>query len=665
MKKVLLIFNLFIFFKSRSYRIPIFHYGYFIALVFLSVKSFAQSNTGKGLNEKPGSESPVEILNQANKVAETDATKSMQLATTALEKSIKQNDKTTEYFSYNTLGTLYFNIGNYSKAISYFTMASNGFATINNEKGRKYSEKYLALALEKQKKYAEALKVKEEADKRSSYKNKEDFQKKKYDKARLKSKSGKKEEALNDLESLSKEATVTPETKIDIYNELGDLYAEKKDTVSAYNSYYKVLELEKSPETRGIFSSTNKSGYIDAAKKVSELNLKGNRTFENFTIQNQLLLDGLKSKDLDLVQTANYNIGSTYLQQKDEVKAIPYLFASAKIAKSRNNPVEEQKSVKDLAKAYENLGQYDKALDIYKRYVRLSDSFKSLQEGNEEASLALNKEFLKQEARIKGLMSSQKEKEASIKRQRTIVWTLVGVLAIFALLTWALVRNIGQKKKANMVIKLQSLRTQMNPHFIFNSLNSVNNFIAKNDERSANKYLSDFSKLMRTVLKNSDQDFIGLATEIQTLGIYLELEHFRFGDKFDYDLQVASNVEPETVKIPPMLIQPYIENAIWHGLRYKEEKGILEVKFFIEDKKLFCTIYDNGIGRKKSSELKTTHQKSYQSTGIKNTKERIELLNKLHKTSLGISIKDIEEDGVGTGTLVKISLPYIMQYEEV
>lgn len=631
----------------------------FIAVILWSLQGFGQT----GGVEKTTTESPVEILNQANKIAETDATKSMELATTALEKSIKQKDKTTEYFSYNTLGTLYYNIGNYSKSISYFALAKNGFTTINNEKGRKYSEKYLALALEKQKKYAEALKVKEEADKRSTYKSKDDYQKKKYDKARLKSKSGKKEEALNDLETLSKEAAA-PETKIDIYNELGDLYAEKKDTVSAYNSYYKVLELEKSPETRGIFSSTNKSGYLDAAKKVSELNLKGNRTIENFTIQNQLLLDGLKSKDLDLVQTANYNIGSTYLQQKDEVKAIPYLFASARIAKTRNNPVEEQKSVKDLAKAYENLGQYDKALDIYKRYVRLSDSFKSLQEGNEEASLALNKEFLKQEARIKGLMTSQKEKEASIKRQRTIVWTLVGVLAIFAVLTWALVRNIGQKKKANMVIKLQSLRTQMNPHFIFNSLNSVNNFIAKNDERSANKYLSDFSKLMRTVLKNSDQDFIVLATEIQTLGIYLELEHFRFGDKFDYDLQVDSNVEPETVKIPPMLIQPYIENAIWHGLRYKEEKGILEVKFFIEDKKLYCTIFDNGIGRKKSSELKTTHQKSYQSTGIKNTKERIELLNKLHKTSLGISITDIEENGVGTGTLVKISLPYILQYED-
>jgi LytS/YehU family sensor histidine kinase len=184
--------------------------------------------------------------------------------------------------------------------------------------------------------------------------------------------------------------------------------------------------------------------------------------------------------------------------------------------------------------------------------------------------------------------------------------------------------------------------------------------LQKNDELSANKYLSDFSKLMRSVLKNSDQDFVGLATEIETLKIYLELEHFRFGDKFEFSLTVANDIEPESVQVPPMLIQPYIENAIWHGLRYKEDKGILEVKFFIENTKLYCTIYDNGIGRKRSSELKTDHQKSYQSTGIKNTKERIEILNKLHKTSLGINITDLEQAGVSQGTLVKISIPFIM-----
>ncbi len=632
----------------------------FILFFFISFSGFSQDKTDNNSNELQRLSVPIDLLNQANKLAKSNPQKSMQLASLALERSINEKDKTTEYFAYVTLGSLYYNIENYPKASDYFTKATSGFNVINNERGRKYSEKYLTLCLEKQKKYKEALKMNEVTLKRTSNSSKEEITKSKYDKARIKSKAGKKVEAISELESLSKDDKIAPDTKIDIYNELGELYQSNSDSVKAYNAWYQVLELDNSQEIRGTYSSTNKAGYIDAANKVSELNLKGNRTAENFAIQNQLLTDGLKTKNLDLIQSANFNIGSTYLQQKNEAKAIPFFSNSAKIANKTGNQLEEQKSVKALATAYENLGQYNIALKIYKQYMQISDSFKSITAQGNEANLALNREFIKQEIRIKGLIDSQNEKEVTLQRQKNIVWTLSTILLIFALLTWALVRNINQKKKANMVIELQSLRTQMNPHFIFNSLNSVNNFIAKNDEVSANKYISDFSKLMRSVLKNSDQDFVGLDTEIETLRIYLELEHFRFGDKFDYSLIVEPNVEVENVQIPPMLIQPYIENAIWHGLRYKDELGKLEVRFFLNATKLYCTVYDNGIGRLKSSELKTKHQKSYQSTGLKNTQKRIELLNKLHSTSLEISINDLEENGVGCGTLVKISLPFIM-----
>jgi len=631
----------------------------FILLQLFALNLRAQVSSDKETKaSKSNASSAMEMIDEANKLSKTNASKSMLIASDALEKSLKVNDKTSEYYAYNTLGTLYYNIGNYTKASSYFSKARIGFLKIKDNQGLNYAEKYLALSLEKEQKYDEALLMNKSYDKNSANVKKKDYVKSKYETAKLKSKAGKKEEAISDLKSLTKDSNLTAENKIDIYKELGDLYVAKKDTANAYRAYNQVLNMDNSTKQNGYSISL---GLVDVAKKVSDLNLKNGRAKDNFIVQNMILMEGLKSRDPYIIQAANYNIGKTYLSQNDEVSAIPYLKKSAKIAKNQGNAIEEQKSVKDLAKAYENLGQFDIALDIYKRYVRLSDSFKSLQNGNEEASLALNREFLKQEARIKGLMSTQKEKEASIRRQRTILWTLAGVLLIFACLTWALVRNIRQKQKANMVIQLQSLRTQMNPHFIFNSLNSVNNFISKNDERSANKYISDFSKLMRTVLKNSDQDFISLVTEIETLRIYLELEHFRFGDKFDYHLEVASNVEPDSVQVPPMLIQPYIENAIWHGLRYKEEKGRLWVNFFIEDKKLYCTIHDNGIGRKKSAELKTLHQKTYQSTGIKNTQERIELLNKLHKTNLGIEISDLEQDSESTGTMVKISLPCIME----
>ncbi len=631
-----------------------------ILIIFLFLICFGTTGSGQDKSSLFKKElTPVELVNKANKLAETDAKESMKLASEALEKSLEQKDKQGEYYAYNTLGTLYYNIGNYAKAVKYFNDAYNGFISIQDVKGKAYAGKYLALALEKQQKYEEALKVINEEE-RKMYSSKAETDNTKYKKARLMSKAGRSKEAISDLKTLAADSSLTRENKIRIYNELGDLYVNAKDTVSAYKAYEQVMNLPAfNAGTEN--SNTSRQGYFEAIKKFSDLKINSGKTLDNIKVQKFVLNEGLKSRDTDLVQLANYNIGNTFLNQNEHQMAIPYLTNSATIARSRNNPIEEQKSVKDLAKAYEKLGQYHKALDVYKRYIHLADSFKNTQNANEALSLALNKEFLRQEERIKGLINTQMEKEASIQRQKAVLWTLGTGLLLFAILTWALVRNIRQKQKANMLIKLQSLRTQMNPHFIFNSLNSVNNFIAKNDERSANKYLSDFSKLMRIVLKNSDQDFVSLSAEIETLGIYLGLEHFRFGDKFEYSLDVAEDINPDELRIPSMLIQPYIENAIWHGLRYREEKGILQVKFYIDDEKLFCSIYDNGIGRKKSAELKTDHQKAYQSTGIKNTKERIEILNTLHKTSLGISLEDLEENGIATGTLVKISLPYMME----
>lgn len=628
--------------------------------IFLLLICFETTSVGQDKSALFKKElTPIELVNRANKLAETDAKQSMKLASEALEISLALKDKQGEYHAYNTLGTLYYNIGNYAKAVKYFNDAYIGFTSIRDEKGKVYAGKYLTLALEKQQKYEEALKIVNEEE-RKIYSSKAETDNTKYKKARLMSKLGRSKEAISDLKTLARDSSLTTENRIRIYNELGDIYVTAKDTLSAYKVYEQVMNLPAF-NAGNLNSNTSRQGYLEAIKKFSDLKINSGKAFDNIKVQNYVLNEGLKSRDTDLVQLANYNIGNTFLNQNEHQRAIPYLTSSAAIARSRNNPIEEQKSVKDLAKAYEKLGQYHEALDVYKRYIHLTDSFKNLQNTHEELSLALNKEFLKQEERIKGLINTQKEKEASIQRQKAILWTLGAGLLLFVLLTWALVRNIRQKQTANMLIKLQSLRTQMNPHFIFNSLNSVNNFIAKNDERSANKYLSDFSKLMRIVLKNSDQDFVALSSEIETLGIYLGLEHFRFGDKFEYSLDVEDDINPDELRIPSMLIQPYIENAIWHGLRYREEKGILQVKFYIDDEKLFCSIYDNGIGRKKSAELKTEHQKAYQSTGIKNTKERIEILNSLHKTTLGISLEDLEENGVGTGTLVKISLPYLME----
>ena len=213
-----------------------------------------------------------------------------------------------------------------------------------------------------------------------------------------------------------------------------------------------------------------------------------------------------------------------------------------------------------------------------------------------------------------------------------------------------------EKKRANQLLALKSLRSQMNPHFIFNALNSVNSFIAKNDERAANKYLSDFSKLMRQVMENSKYDLVTLHSEMEILGIYIQLEHFRFSDKFDFEFIIDDTIDTEDIEIPPMLVQPYIENAIWHGLRYREKKGFLTITLRAKDKFIEFVITDNGIGRKKSEELKTINQKEIKSTGMKNIETRLDILNEVNNMALKVEVSDLEI-GKQSGTKVSIQIP--------
>ena len=206
-------------------------------------------------------------------------------------------------------------------------------------------------------------------------------------------------------------------------------------------------------------------------------------------------------------------------------------------------------------------------------------------------------------------------------------------------------------------LEARSLRAQMNPHFIFNALNSVNSFISENDQRSANKFLTSFSRLMRLVMENSEYDFISTQKELEILEIYLELEHFRFKDKFDYKINVDDSLDDD-FEIPPMLIQPYIENAIWHGLRYKENSGNLTLQLTKKEKKLHVTISDNGIGRTASAEESEKYNKTHKSFATQIMKQRIDIFNYYNNYELSFNIEDLYDDkGKPSGTAVTLMIP--------
>ena len=207
-------------------------------------------------------------------------------------------------------------------------------------------------------------------------------------------------------------------------------------------------------------------------------------------------------------------------------------------------------------------------------------------------------------------------------------------------------------------LKLESLRSQMNPHFIFNSLNSINYFISQNDRLSANRYIADFSRLIRSILGNLSQEYIPLSKELESLNDYLQLEHLRFSDKFDYEIVVDNQVIPENYSVFPGMVQPFIENAIWHGVRGLEDrKGFVKITFYSEKPGLLsCSVEDDGVGRK-LSEAHKSNLPGKTSRGIGIVLERLKIVNHLRQTNFEVKIEDLFNDRAETGTWVTVEIP--------
>ena len=207
-------------------------------------------------------------------------------------------------------------------------------------------------------------------------------------------------------------------------------------------------------------------------------------------------------------------------------------------------------------------------------------------------------------------------------------------------------------------LEMQALRSQMNPHFIFNSLNSINRFILQNNKTQASEYLTKFSRLVRLILQNSQSPLILLESELNALNLYLELEALRFDNHFNYKITVDKELDTLAIKVPPLLIQPYVENAIWHGLMHKEERGNLDIQLYDENDMLCCKITDDGVGRKKATELKSKSAPAHKSMGMQITASRIAIMNQDKQSGTHIKITDLVlPDGKPGGTEVLLKIP--------
>ena len=464
---------------------------------------------------------------------------------------------------------------------------------------------------------------------------------------------------------------IAPKT-IDLNSKIATAYA-KGNRLQEANAYFNnSLELssgqapqravQEKEKVADFYNKKNQFGQEIQLRKKSLEDLK--------KIPKSEVADGLSiENDSISAQRINYKIANAYIAQDKYDEAIPYLEESIKDADVDDDLLVRKDATRKLSEVYKYKGDYTKALETYQEYVAVVDTLYVRKEQEIARAARFNRELAAKQSRISGLeqereltqskyslaLTEQQLVAESIKRQNWIIYSLIFGMLLMGLAVYFFYRSNKQQKLANNLLALKSLRSQMNPHFIFNALNSVNNFIAKSDERSANRYLSDFSTLMRAVLENSDEDFIPLSKELELLELYTKLEHSRFSDKFDYRITVDEDIDIDAFQIPPMLLQPYIENAIWHGLRYREDKGFLQIGIKQKDKlALEISITDNGIGRKNSAALKTQNQKKQKSKGMGNIKKRIEILNDMYRDRVDVIISDLETNGTGTKVLFTI-----------
>ncbi len=472
-----------------------------------------------------------------------------------------------------------------------------------------------------------------------------------------------------------------------LYSNLGNIYADLKEYDKALEKYQSFLSTSEKLEqiSNQIRGLTNIGIVYNDMDKFSE---------GIAYLQKALSLAREEKNDFFIAAIIN-NLGLGYKRLKAYKKSLNYYQEAAEIAKKIKNKYIEASALNSigsinillenyevagingeralkLAKevdavewqadswnvlsiVYEHQGDTKKAFSAYKNYIQLKDSVL-----NEEKKVELTRKNMQFQ-----LEKQETIANTEIKRQRIIKNNAIagGVfLVISSFIGYILYKRkrdaLEQKKIADFNAKvaeteLKALRSQMNPHFIFNSLNSISDYMAKHDIDTANDYLVKFAKLTRAILENSEKKWISLKEDIELIKLYLQIETLRLKNKFSYNIKIDKNIDVENTLVPPLILQPFIENSIWHGIAKKESNGHIEIKIKMQNEMLVYIIDDDGVGRKKVNSTKPENT----SLGIKITKSRLDIINQLKNTNGSVEMFDKKQ-----GLKVELKLPLELRF---
>ncbi len=464
-----------------------------------------------------------------------------------------------------------------------------------------------------------------------------------------------------------------------IYGGIGTLYYEQEEYGKALEQFRKVLRNDKNLELTAtanianIFGSLN---HLDSAiyyyNKALDLEQVSNNPTYRANLYSNLSLIYSQANQMDSAMasaeksvglidqygiefvrpTAYANASMAYLGNKDYESAEQYANESLQLSEVQGNIFLQKSAWGTLADVYSAKGEYAKALQAYTTFSLLKDSLNNQNRRVEINRRQLEFEFEKERA----VAQAEIDRQSAIKAATLLGGSGLLAASVIGFVLYKRRRDaVEQKKEAEFRAlvadtELKALRAQMNPHFIFNSLNSIGDYILKSDNETALEYLTKFAKLMRMVLENSENKSIPLEEDLKFLELYLQVEAKRQPGKFSYCIEVDEGLDTANTLVPPLLLQPFIENSIWHGFRDKDGPGHILVHIREDHDLLLCSVEDNGKGIRFSENGNAT-KKSF---GVAITENRLEILNKQQNKKGKLQIIDLGEQ---QGTRIEISIP--------
>jgi len=602
-----------------------------------------------------------------------DAVKMMKYAKMAQELSKKKHLKKDEADSWFNLGNGHIMQSNYTEAFKSFVNAqliyeqlykepgNHKLLDIQNCLGQTYGS--LGVVCSEQNSYARALEYYFQALKIYSKIKQDDIAAILYNNIGIVYKSQK--EYNKALEYYNKALSLQKKLKdnsagITITN-IGTIQMLQNNDDKALGSFNEAMRLfEKEENKRGLGELYNNLGNYYAKKK-------------NYTTAAEYYNKAIsifKEMDEKYGTSASLgHLGDLYAKQNKNKEALRYLKESSALADEIGVLAQVKSSEKSISEIYEKSGDAAAALKHYKLYTRAKDSLNSA-ENIKSIVRAEMKYEMEQKAALDRIETEKKEAIYNERSKRQQQQLLFGGLSVILLLGIAfLIYNRRHMKKTLTLqrdlaeYEQKALHLQMNPHFVFNCLGSISSFIVQNGTDSAIKYLSKFSKLMRLTLEYSKESLIPIDKEIEGLQNYLELEQLRFNNAFDFSITKDANIEDD-MAIPPLLLQPFVENAIMHGIVPKKEKGNINIFFELINDKLVCTVTDNGIGYNRSKAMKENSVTVHKSMALEITRKRLEVIQAFTSKTSKVEITEMQDEaGESAGTRIILNLP--IQYSTI